>query len=127
MRKNISTNTPSEKRVGYSRAVVINNAMYISGTTSINEKGQTIGRATYEQTMYCFDKIKKVLKQGGFSEKDVVMVTAYLVKIKDISDFDRAFIDHFSHIKPCCTLVGIKDLVKPDLLVEIECIAEKEI
>ena len=125
MRKNISTNTPSEKRVGYSRAVVINNTMYISGTTSTNEKGETVGKATYEQTMYCFEKIKKVLKQGGFSEKDVVMITAYLVKMKETSDFDEAFIKYFSHIKPCCTLVGVKELVKPDLLVEIECTAEK--
>lgn len=46
--------------------------------------------------------------------------------MKDIAGFDRAFIKHFSHIKPCCTLVGINELVNPDLLVEIECIAEKD-
>lgn len=126
MRKNISTGTPSESRVGYSRAVVVNNTMYVSGTTSIDQKGETVGKTTYQQTIFCFEKIKKVLKTGSFAVKDVVSVTTFLVNMKDISQFDKAFIEHFSKIKPTCTLVGIKELVKPDLLVEIECIAEKE-
>lgn len=48
MRKNISTNTPSEKRVGYSRAVRINNRIYFSGTTSMDEKGDVVGKSLYE-------------------------------------------------------------------------------
>ncbi len=125
MRKNISTNTPSERRVGYSRAVVVDNKMYISGTTSMDEEGNTIGKTTYEQSNYCFQKIKNVIESEGFTPHDVVTVTAFLVNMKDIGEFDKSFIEHFYEIKPCCTLVGINELVKPDLLVEIECVAEK--
>lgn len=125
MRKNISTNTPSEKRVGYSRAVIVDNRIYFSGTTSRNQQGKTVGTTTYRQAVYCFEKIKRVLEKQGFSPKDVVAITAYLVDMKYIGAFDKAFIKHFHEVKPCCTLIGIKELVSPDLLIEIECIAEK--
>ncbi|OGK15838.1 hypothetical protein A2774_05885 [Candidatus Roizmanbacteria bacterium RIFCSPHIGHO2_01_FULL_39_12c] len=101
--------------------------MYVSGTTAMNEKGETIGKNVYEQTIYCFEKIKKVLGYGGFSKKDVVLIKAYLVNMKDIGRFDKVFINRFFDIKPGCTLVGIKELVKPNLLVEVECIAEKNL
>ncbi len=126
MRKNVSTLTPSEERVGYSRAVRINNRVYFSGTTAMNEKGDTIGKTLYEQTKYCFEKIVSVLEKEQFSKQDVVIITAYVTSIKNLAEFDKAFIEYFYDVKPCCTLVGIKELVKPDLLVEIECVAEKD-
>ncbi len=91
----------------------------------MNEKGETIGATVYEQADYIFEKIKKVLGQVGFSFGDVVLVRAYLVDMKALADFDKAFIKHFFDVHPCCTLVGTSQLVMPDLLVEIECIAEK--
>lgn len=125
MRKNISTNTPSEQRVGYSRAVIVDKTMYVSGTTSIDNKGKTVGKTVYEQTDYCFTKIKTVLENNGFSRKDVVLITAYSTNMKNLEEFDAAFIKHFSKVKPCCSLVGVNALVKPDLLIEIACIAQK--
>lgn len=125
MRKNISTNTPSERSIGYSRAVIINKRMYFSGTTSIDEAGKTVGETAYEQTKYCFEKIEKVLRANGFSKNEIVLVTAYLVDMGNLREFDRTFQEYLFDVKPCCTLVGIKELVKPDLLVEIACIAEK--
>ncbi len=125
MRKNISTNTPGEERVGYSRAVIINGKVYITGTTSVNETGKTIGSTVYEQTKYCIEKIQSVLENENFSLKDIVVIRAFLVSMKGISEFDKAFKEYFYDIKPTCTLVGTNALVKPDLLIEIECIAEK--
>ena len=126
MRREISTNTQTEKRVGYSRAVVIDDKrIYFSGTTSVDEQGETVGTNTYEQTINVFRKIKDTLGEVGFSPTDVVLIRAYLARIKDLSEFDKAFIEHFSDVKPACTVVGVSELVKPDLLVEIECIAEK--
>lgn len=126
MRKNISTHTPSEEKVGYSRAVRINNKMYFSGTTAMDEKGNAIGKTLYEQTKFCFEKIISVLEKEQFSKEDVVIITAYVTSIKNLADFDKAFTEYFYEAKPCCTLLGIKELVKPDLLVEIECVAEKD-
>lgn len=126
MRKNISTNTPSERRVGYSRAVVVGKRMYVSGTTSVDNIGQTVGKTTYEQTTYIFRKIIRVIERAKFSTKDVVFITAYLVRMEDLSQFDNAFKEHFYDINPACTVVGVKGLVKSDLLVEIELIGEKD-
>lgn len=127
MRKTISTNTPSEQRVGYSRAVVINNRMYITGTTAVDETGTTKGETLGEQTEYIFQKITGVLKKGDFSLKDVVMVRVYVVDMKQLDQFDTMFKKHFGTVNPCCTLVGVSSLLKEDVLVEIELVAEKEL
>ncbi|MBI4137240.1 hypothetical protein HY469_04220, partial [Candidatus Roizmanbacteria bacterium] len=88
MRETFSTNTPSEKRVGYSRAVAINNRMYISGTTSIDESGTVIGTTVGEQSNFCFGKIIDTLQKGGFQKEDVVLVRAYVTDMKQLSGFD---------------------------------------
>lgn len=124
-RVNISTNTPSEKRVGYSRAVIVDRTIYFSGTTSVDEKGNVAGKTVYEQTDFIIKKIEKVLKRSGFKNENVVLVRAYLTDMKNLSEFDKAFKKHFSKIKPCATVLGVSELVNPDLLIEIECIAEK--
>jgi|SRR5581483_1178361 len=121
MRKNISTNTPSENKAGYSRAVLIKNNMYVSGTTSIDQKGNTIGSTVYDQTKYCIEKIKYVVEREGFSLKDVITVRAFLINMQDLDGFDKAFKEFFFETKPTCTIVGINALVKEDLLIEIEC------
>lgn len=126
MRKEISTNTPSEKIVGYSRAVRVNNTIYFSGTTAQDEKGKIVGENVYEQAKYIFQKISKVLEDQNYSMDDVVLVRAYLVDMKQLPGFDQAFSETFKNSKPACTLVGIKELVDPRLLIEIECIAEQE-
>ncbi|MBI4130529.1 hypothetical protein HY468_04385, partial [Candidatus Roizmanbacteria bacterium] len=126
MRKNISTYTPSEKRVGYSRAVVINNHMYITGTTAVDERGNIRGKTLAEQTEFIFNKIKTVLELGSFSLSDVVIVRAYVPSMKNLFEFDTVFHRYFKTINPCCTLIGINTLFKSDLLIEIECMAEKE-
>lgn len=126
MRKNVSTGTPSEKRVGYSRMVIVNKKAYVTGTTAVNPQGETVGKTLYDQAKYIIRKIQNVLAKEKFSLKDVVSVTAYITKMRHIDEFDRTFREFFYDIKPTCTLVGIKELVKKDLLIEIECIAEKE-
>lgn len=127
MRKNISTHTPSENHVGYSRVVVINNHAYVTGTTSVDETGKTIGKNLKDQAEYCFEKIIKTLQQGGFKKEEVVLVRVYVTDMNQLAGFDEAFRKYFFDVKPCCTLVGVSNLVVPDLLIEIECEAEKEV
>ena len=127
VRKNISTYSKSEKKVGYSRAVITGNKIHTSGTTAMDEYGKIFGNNVYEQTVYIFNKLKAVLEKGGFSEKDVVTTTVYLVNMKQLPDFDRAFNERFSEINPTCTLVGVNALVEADLLIEVEYFAEKEL
>ena len=125
-RKKFTTGTPSEKRVGYSRAVrsIDGKRLYVSGTTAQDNKGNIIGKSVFDQADYIFKKLKGVVANAGFSESDIVLVRAYLTDMKQISDFDRVFIKHFKKINPACTLVGISNLVDPGLLIEIECVAD---
>lgn len=125
MRKNISTATPSEKRVGYSRAVRINNRIYISGTVAMDESGQVQGANLYDQTVYILDKIRGVLEAEGFSENDIVETVVYIVDMSQLPQFDKVFHERFSNIKPTCTLVGVNKLISPEFLIEISATAEK--
>lgn len=126
-KRKFSTHTPSEEAVGYSRAVVTRDGqrMYFSGTTAIDENGETHGQTVYDQVSYVFDKIDGVAKEAGFSMADVVLVRAYLVDMGQIAGFDSAFKALFGNINPSCTLVGSPQLVSPDLLIEIECVLDK--
>lgn len=126
MRKNISTHSPSEKRVGYSRAVLIDGVLYFSGTTSVDRAGKTVGKTVYEQSVFIFKKIEGVLKSEGYVLGDVIKMTVFLVDMKQLGEFDKAFKEFFYNVKPACTLVGIHSLVAKDLLIEIECTAQKE-
>jgi|SRR3989338_9362999 len=125
MRKNISTNTPSERRVGYSRAVRLANRLFITGTTAQDVSGKTVGKNLYDQARYIFELIKSVLESENFSLNDVVSLTVYLTDKSMLPEFDKAFKEYFYDIKPTCTLVGISWLVKDDLLIEVETLAEK--
>lgn len=125
MRKNISTHTPSEKRVGYSRAVIVDKTIWVSGTTSVDEDGKTVGKTLGEQTRFIVKKIKRVLEGEKFSLSDVVLVRAYLVSMNELSEFDRVFHEFFSKIKPACTVVGTQSLVNPTLHIELEFVAQK--
>ncbi len=125
MRKNISTNTISERRVGYSRAVVVGNRVVITGTTSVSEDGMVVGETLSEQVEYVFEKILGVLRGAGFLKKDVIMIRVYLVAMDKITEFDEVFKKYFFDVKPCCTLVGISSLFDKKVLVEIECEAQK--
>ncbi|MBI2049559.1 hypothetical protein HYT32_01490 [Candidatus Roizmanbacteria bacterium] len=126
-RRYFSTNTPSEKRVGYSRAVRSKDGLrlYISGTTSIDGKGNTRGNTIYEQADFVFNKIKNIVAQSGFLEEDIVLLRCYLTDMERIAEFDKASIKHFKYIKPSCTLIGISVLIKADLFIEVECIVDK--
>ncbi len=128
MRRDISTHTPSEKRVGYSRAVVIDDSrIYFSGTTSQNAQGEVVGSDVYSQTKNILSNIAEILELENFSLQDTVLFRAYLVDMKQLEGFDTAFSEHFQNSKPACTLVGIAQLVDPKMLIEIECIAERSI
>ena len=125
MRKEISTHTQSEERVGYSRAVRVDNKIYFSGTTAQDREGNIVGQNVYEQSKFIFDKFSEVLKGEEFSMDEIVLVRTYIVDIKQLPEFDQAFSETFTNSHPSCTLVGINQLVDPKLLIEIECIAEK--
>jgi enamine deaminase RidA (YjgF/YER057c/UK114 family) len=120
-RKNISSGTIWEDKVGYSRAVRVGDLVFVAGTTASDEHGNVIGVGDpYAQTVYIFQKIERALIQAGATLKDVVRVRMFVTDISQWETFGRAHAEFFMPIRPVSTMVEIKALVNPAHLIEIE-------
>lgn len=119
-RINISSGSPYEDIVGYSRAVRIGNIIEVAGTTAM-DGDKIIGRGdVYEQSAFIFRKIEKALQEAGGALKDVVRTRMFVTDISQWEKLGKAHGECFKEIKPVATMVEVKNLINPELLVEIE-------
>jgi enamine deaminase RidA (YjgF/YER057c/UK114 family) len=117
----LSSGAKWESIVGYSRAVKIDNRIIIGGTTAIDENSNVIGiDDAYAQTKYIFKKIEIYLEQLGASLDNVIHNKIYVTDISRWEEIAKAHAEFFGKIKPCCTMIEVKGLVSPEMLVEIE-------
>ncbi len=122
-RQNISSNAKWEDMFGYSRAVKIGNLIEVSGTASV-DGGKVIGtNNVYEQTKFILKKIENALNEAGAKLTDVIRTRIYVTDISMQNEVGRAHAEYFKEIKPATSMVEIKALVLPELLVEIEATA----
>ncbi len=120
-RSRVSSGTPWEQIVGYSRAVRVGSLVYVSGTTASDEHGQVIGVGdAAAQTDYILRKIAHALEQVGASLADVVRVRMYVTEIDQWESIGRVHGAYFGDIRPTSTMVQVSRLVDPQHLVEIE-------
>ncbi|MBI1933891.1 MAG: RidA family protein [Ignavibacteriales bacterium] len=120
-RINISSNAVWEDIVGYSRAVKVGPHIYISGTTALNENGNLIGiNDPYLQTIQTIKNIELALKKFGASLENIVRTRIYVKNISDWQIIGEAHGEYFRNIKPATSMVEIKNLIMPEMLVEIE-------
>jgi enamine deaminase RidA (YjgF/YER057c/UK114 family) len=120
-RINISSGTKWEDIVGYSRAVRIGNMIEVAGTTAVDEKGQVVGLGDPgEQTKFILSKIEKALTSAGATLNDVIRTRMFVTNIADWETIGRIHGLYFKDIKPVATMVEVKSLISPELLVEIE-------
>lgn len=118
-RRLIASGSSFEREIGYSRAVVVGDWVFVSGTTGFDYESMTISESLPEQTEQCLRNIQSALAQAGASLRDVVRVTYVLPRAEDFPQCWPILRRHFGDVRPAAMMISA-GLADPRMLIEIE-------
>ncbi|MEM7584494.1 MAG: RidA family protein [Acidobacteriota bacterium] len=127
-KRRVSSGSPMEKPIGFSRAVRIGNQIAIAGTAPIAEDGSTACFGDlYGQTVRCLEIMRAAIEEAGANLDDVIRTRILLTDISRWEEAARAHGEFFGEIRPACTFAGVQGFIEPDWLVETEadCVVAK--
>ncbi|MEI2766624.1 MAG: RidA family protein [Dermatophilaceae bacterium] len=120
-RRSVSSGSPFEPRIGFSRAVRVGDVVAVSGTAPIDADGRIVGAGDlYRQTVRCLDLIQEAVEATGLTLDNVVRTRVLLTDLSRWEEAARAHGDRFTDIRPASTFVQVAGLLDPGWLVEIE-------
>ncbi|MCB9509857.1 MAG: RidA family protein [Deferribacteres bacterium] len=112
---------PWEKKAGYCRALRAGQHIFVSGTAPVADDGSVFAPGdAYAQTRRCFEIVEKALQKLGADVSHVVRTRMYVTDVSRWQDYTRAHNEFFGAHPPTTALLGIKELIDPDMLVEVE-------
>ncbi|HMH48612.1 MAG TPA: RidA family protein [Candidatus Acidoferrum sp.] len=124
-RRLISSGSSFEREIGFSRAVVDGEWVFVSGTTGFDYRSMTISDSLTEQTEQCLRNIQSALEQAGASLGDVVRVTYILPKGEDFPQCWPILRKYFGEVRPAATMISAR-LIDPRIQIEIEVTARRQ-
>jgi enamine deaminase RidA (YjgF/YER057c/UK114 family) len=120
-RKNISSGSPFEKPIGFSRAVRVGNTIAVAGTAPVAADGSTAFPGdVYEQTKRCLEIIQTAIASADGRIENVIRTRIMMTDISRWEEAAKAHGEMFGDIRPACTFVEVSKFIKEDWLVELE-------
>jgi enamine deaminase RidA (YjgF/YER057c/UK114 family) len=119
-RRLVSSGSPYEPLVGFSRAVRVGSQVFVAGTAPIMPEGADPPADAYGQAKRCFEIVVKALDEAGAAAEDVVRTRIYLTRAEDWQEAGRAHGEVFASIRPANAIIVVRGFVDPRWLVEVE-------